>query len=258
MVEKKKLERNAMAEEQKMIGHQLDMNEIIEYLNELGIEPKDHQYFINQYTTYNKPVNVIKKDANKYYMKLYREYRNKNLPQLVTNLKKLELNQSNIDYIINKYIKTYIESPILLTEAKGIANIRKAEKGIRNDENFAGYVSRLTLKQENRDRIALALDAYFVNFEPLIKSATNSHIKTINNPRAIQRKELENYINTQGLSRVNKLKVMKNFNAGMGNLNVMKSVIANIRNMRNAKKNIKIKAKLNKEASNKVALEPEK
>ena len=255
MVEKKKLERNAMAEEQKMIGHQLDMNELIEYLNELGIEPKDHQYFINQYTTYNKPVNVIKKDANKYYMKLYREYRNKNLPQLVTNLKKLELNQSNIDYIINKYIKTYIESPILLTEAKGIANIRKAEKGIRNDENFAGYVSRLTLKQENRDRIALALDAYFVNFEPLIKSATNSHIKTINNPRAIQRKELENYINTQGLSRVNKLKVMKNFNAGMGNLNVMKSVIANIRNMRNAKKNIKIKAKLNKEASNKVALD---
>lgn len=255
MVEKKKLERNAMAEEQKMIGHQLDMNEIIEYLNELGIEPNDHQYFINQYTTYNKPVNVIKKDANKYYMKLYREYRNKNLPQLVTNLKKLELNQSNIDYIINKYIKTYIESPILLTEAKGIANIRKAEKGIRNDENFAGYVSRLTLKQENRDRIALALDAYFVNFEPLIKSATNSHIKTINNPRAIQRKELENYINTQGLSRVNKLKVMKNFNAGMGNLNVMKSVIANIRNMRNAKKNIKIKAKLNKEASNKVALD---
>jgi hypothetical protein len=255
MIEKKKLERNAMAEEQKMIGHQLDMNEIIEYLNELGIEPKDHQYFINQYTTYNKPVNVIKKDANKYYMKLYREYRNKNLPQLVTNLKKLELNQSNIDYIINKYIKTYIESPILLTEAKGIANIRKAEKGIRNDENFAGYVSRLTLKQENRDRIALALDAYFVNFEPLIKSATNSHIKTINNPRAIQRKELENYINTQGLSRVNKLKVMKNFNAGLGNLNVMKSVIANIRNMRNAKKNIKIKAKLNKEASNKVALD---
>ena len=255
MIEKKKLERNAVVEEQKMIGHQLDMNEIIEYLNELGIEPKDHQYFINQYTTYNKPVNVIKKDANKYYMKLYREYRNKNLPQLVTNLKKLELNQSNIDYIINKYIKTYIESPILLTEAKGIANIRKAEKGIRNDENFAGYVSRLTLKQENRDRIALALDAYFVNFEPLIKSATNSHIKTINNPRAIQRKELENYINTQGLSRVNKLKVMKNFNAGMGNLNVMKSVIANIRNMRNAKKNIKIKAKLNKEASNKVALD---
>ncbi len=70
MIEKKKLERNAMAEEQKMIGHQLDMNEIIEYLNELGIEPGDHQYFINQYTTYNKPVNVIKKDANKYYMKL--------------------------------------------------------------------------------------------------------------------------------------------------------------------------------------------
>ena len=255
VIEKKKLERNAMMEEQKMIGHQLDINEIMEYITELGIEPKDHQYFTNQYTTYNKPVNVIKKDANKYYMKLYREYRNKNLPQLVTNLKKLELNQSNIDYIINKYIKTYIESPILLTEAKGIANIRKAEKGIRNDENFAGYVSRLTLKQENRDRIALALDAYFVNFEPLIKSATNSHIKTINNPRATQRKELENYINTQGLSRVNKLKVMKNFNAGAGNLNVMKSVIANIRNTRNAHKNIKIKAKLNKEASNKATLE---
>jgi hypothetical protein len=255
MIEKKKLERNAMIEEQAMIGHQLDINEILEYLTELGIEPKDHQYFTNQYTTYNKPVNVIKKDANKYYMKLYREYRNKNLPKLVTNLKKLELNQSNIDYIINKYIKTYIESPILLTEAKGIANIRKAEKGIRNDENFASYVGRLTLKQENRNRIALALDAYFVNFEPLIKSATNSHIKTINNPRATQRKELENYINTQGLSRVNKLKVMKNFNAGAGNVNAMKSVITNIRNTRNAQKNIKTKAKLNKEVSNKAILE---
>ena len=255
MNEKRKLERNTMIEEQKTIGHQLDINEILEYITEIGIEPKDHQYFINQYTTYNKPVNVIKKDANKYYMKLYREYRNKNLPKLVTNLKNLELNQSNIDYIINKYIKTYIESPILLTEAKGIANIRKAEKGIRNDENFANYVGRLTLKQENRDRIALALDAYFVNFEPLIKSATNSHIKTINNPRSTQRKELENYINTQGLSRVNKLKVMKNFNAGAGNINTMKSVITNIRNTRNAQKNIKIKAKLNKEASNKAVLE---
>ena len=248
-------EKTLMIEEQKMIGHQLDINEIMEYITELGIEPKDHQYFINQYTTYNKPVNVIKKDANKYYMKLYREYRNKNLPKLVTNLKKLELNQSNIEYIINKYIKTYIESPILLTEAKGIANIRKAEKGIQNDQNFASYVGRLTLKQENRDRIALALDAYFINFDPLIKSATNSHIKTVNNPRVTQRKELENYINTQGLSRVNKLKVMKNFNAGMGNVNVMKSVITNIRNTRNAQKNIKIKAKLNKEASNKAVLE---
>ena len=255
MTEKRKLERNTMIEEQRTIGHQLDINEIMEYITELGIEPKDHQYFINQYTAYNKPVNVIKKDANKYYMKLYREYRNKNLPKLVTNLKKLELNQSNIDYIINKYIKTYIESPILLTEAKGIANIRKAEKGIQNDENFASYVGRLTLKQENRNRIALALDAYFVNFEPLIKSATNSHIKTINNPRSTQRKELENYINTQGLSRVNKLKVMKNFNAGAGNVNVMKGVITNIRNTRNAQKNIKIKAKLNKEASNKAVLE---
>ena len=53
MTEKKKLDRNAMVEEQKMIGHQLDINEILEYITEIGIEPKDHQYFINQYTTYN-------------------------------------------------------------------------------------------------------------------------------------------------------------------------------------------------------------
>ena len=73
MTEKRKLERNTMIEEQRTIGHQLDINEIMEYITELGIEPKDHQYFINQYTAYNKPVNVIKKDANKYYMKLYRD-----------------------------------------------------------------------------------------------------------------------------------------------------------------------------------------
>ena len=255
MVEKKKLERNAMVEEQKMIGHQLDINEIVEYVTELGIEPKDHQYFINQYTTYNKPVNVIKKDANKYYMKLYREYRNKNLPKLLNSLKKLKLNQTNINHIVNKYVKTYIESPILLNEAKKIEAIRKAESGIRNDINFASYVGALTLKQEERDRIALALDAYFVNFEPLIKSATIAHIKTVNEPRATQRKELENYINKQSLSRVNKLKVLKNFNAGAGNITAMKNIISNIRNTRNAQKNIKTKAKLNKEASNKAALE---
>ena len=255
MAEKKKLERNAMVEEQKMIGHQLDMNEIIEYLNELGIEPKDHQYFINQYTTYNKPVNVIKKDANQYYMKLYKEYRDKNLPGLVNSLKKLKIDPSNIDYIVNKYVKTYIESPVLLNEAKKIQNLRKAEAGIRNDINFANYVGALTLNQAERDRIALALDAYFVNFEPLIKSATAAHIKTKNAPRSADRKALENYINKQGLSRVNKMKMMKGFDTGMGTLNSMKNIVSNLRNTRNAQKNIKIKARLNKEASNKAALE---
>lgn len=255
MAEKKKLERNAMVEEQKMIGHQLDMNEIIEYLNELGIEPKDHQYFIDQYTTYNKPVNVIKKDANQYYMKLYKEYRDKNLPGLVNSLKKLKIDPSNIDYIVNKYVKTYIESPVLLNEAKKIQNLRKAEAGIRNDINFANYVGALTLNQAERDRIALALDAYFVNFEPLIKSATAAHIKTKNAPRSADRKALENYINKQGLSRVNKMKMMKGFNTGMGTLNSMKNIVSNLRNTRNAQKNIKIKARLNKEASNKAALE---
>ena len=255
MTEKKKLERNAMVEEQKMVSHQLDMNEIIEYLNELGIEPKDHQYFINQYTTYNKPVNVIKKDANRYYMKLYKEYRNKNLPGLVNSLKKLKIDPSNIDYIINKYVTTYTESPVLLNEAKKIENLRKAEAGIRNDVNFASYVGALTLNQAERDRIALALDAYFVNFEPLIKSATAAHIKTKNAPRSTDRKALENYINKQGLSRVNKMKMMKGFDTGMGTLNSMKNIISNLRNTRNAQKNIKTKAKLNKEASNKAALE---
>ena len=255
MAEKRKLERNAVVEEQKMISHQLDMNEIIEYLNELGIEPKDHQYFINQYTTYNKPVNVIKKDANQYYMKLYKEYRDKNLPGLVNSLKKLKIDPSNIDYIVNKYVKTYTESPVLLNEAKKIQNLRKAEAGIRNDVNFASYVGALTLNQAERDRIALALDAYFVNFEPLIKSATAAHIKTKNAPRSADRKALENYINKQGLSRVNKMKMMKGFNTGMGTLNSMKNIISNLRNTRNAQKNIKIKAKLNKEASNKAALE---
>ena len=255
MAEKRKLERNAVVEEQKMISHQLDMNEIIEYLNELGIEPKDHQYFINQYTTYNKPVNVIKKDANQYYMKLYKEYRDKNLPGLVNSLKKLKIDPSNIDYIVNKYVKTYTESPVLLNEAKKIQNLRKAEAGIRNDVNFASYVGALTLNQAERDRIALALDAYFVNFEPLIKSATAAHIKTKNAPRSADRKALENYINKQGLSRVNKMKMMKGFDTGMGTLNSMKNIISNLRNTRNAQKNIKIKARLNKEASNKAALE---
>ena len=254
MVEKHKLEQNAMVEEQKKIGHQLDMNEIIEYLNELGIEPKDHQYFIDQYTTYNKPVNVIKKDANRYYLKLYKEYRDKNLPGLVKNLKKLKIDPSNIDYIVNKYVKTYIESPVLLNEAKKIQNLRKAEAGIRNDINFANYVGALTLNQEERNRIALALDAYFVNFEPLIKSATVAHIKTKNAPRSTNRKTLENYINKQGLSRANKMKMMKNFDAGMGNVNTMKNIVSNLRNTRNAQKNIKTKTKLNKEASNKQRL----
>jgi hypothetical protein len=255
MTEKKKLERNAMVEEQKMISHQLDMNEIIEYLNELGIEPKDHQYFINQYTTYNKPVNVIKKDANRYYMKLYKEYREKNLPGLVNSLKKLKIDPSNIDYIVNKYVTTYMESPVLLNEAKKIENLRRAETGIRNDVNFANYVGALTLNQAERDRIALALDAYFVNFEPLIKSTTAAHIKTKNAPRSTDRKALENYINKQGLSRVNKMKMMKGFDTGMGTLNSMKNIISNLRNTRNAQKNIKIKARLNKETSNKAALE---
>ena len=188
-------------------------------------------------------------------MKLYKEYRDKNLPGLDKQSQKLKIDPSNIDYIVNKYVKTYIESPVLLNEAKKIQNLRKAEAGIRNDVNFANYVGALTLNQAERDRIALALDAYFVNFEPLIKSATAAHIKTKNAPRSADRKALENYINKQGLSRVNKMKMMKGFDTGMGTLNSMKNIVSNLRNTRNAQKNIKIKARLNKEASNKAALE---
>jgi hypothetical protein len=226
--------------------NQMEINKLVAYLTNIGLEPEQHSYFIEQYVNYGKPVNAIKNEADNYYVKLFREYREKQLPKLIENLKKYKLNASNIEHIVNKYTKTYIQPNVLLKEAKVINNMRNHERWVEVEEEFIDYLDRLPLKPDNRRKITTALEGYFVNFRPLKKSATNMAIKTKNEPRALGRKELENHINKiGGVSRFNKVQFLKNYNRGAANLNTLKSGVENLKGMKNAQKNIEAKAKVN-------------
>jgi hypothetical protein len=241
-----KEQRELLAEQKKIEAHQVEINKLVAYLTNIGLEPKQHAYFIEQYAVYNKPINAIKKEADNYYVKLFREYREKQLPKLIENLKKYKLDASNIEHIVNKYTKTYIQPDVLLKEAKVINNMRNYERWVEIEEEFIDYLDRLPLKPDNRRKITTALEGYFVNFRPLKKSATNMAIKTKNEPRALGRKELENHINKiGGISRFNKVQFLKNYNRGAANLNTLKSGVENLKGMKNAQKNIEAKAKVN-------------
>ena len=105
----------------------------------------------------------------------------------------------------------------------------------------------------------MALNSYWVNFQPLKKSATNMAVKTRNEPRALERKELVNHINKiGGINRFNKFLFLKNYNQGVSNLNTLKNVVENSKGMKNAQKNIEAKAKVNQNLENKRIKEEEK
>ena len=238
--------RKVITQTRNLETNQMEINKLVAYLTSIGLEPKQHPYFIEQYVNYGKPINAIKKEADNYYVKLFREYREKQLPKLIENLKKYKLDASNIEHIVNKYTKTYIQPNALLEEAKVINNMRNHERWVEIEEEFIDYLDRLPLKPDNRRKITTALEGYFVNFRPLKKSATNMAIKTKNEPRALGRKELENHINKiGGVSRFNKVQFLKNYNRGAANLNTLKSGVENLKGMKNAQKNIEAKAKVN-------------
>jgi hypothetical protein len=241
-----KSNRELMIEQKKIEAQQLKINELVEYFNSRRLEPNQQSYLMEQYITYNKPIKTIKKEANNFYVKLFKEHREKSLPKLIEDLKKFELDESNIEYIVNKYTKTYIEPNVLLNEAKIIGNMRAQERWVEIEEELLNYLDRLTLKPENRRKITVALNSYWVNFQPLKKSATNMAVKTRNEPRALERKELVNHINKiGGINRFNKVQILKNYNQGVSNLNTLKNVVENSKGMKNAQKNIENKAKLN-------------
>jgi hypothetical protein len=246
-----KEERDIQVEQKKIDAHQIKINQLVEYLTNIGLEPNQHSYFLEQYAVYNKPINSIKKEANNYYVKLFREYREKQLPMLIENLKKFKLNGSNIDHIVNKYTNTYIQPNVLLEEAKVINTMRAQERWVEVEEELIDYLDRLPLKPDNRRKITTAMNGYFVNFRPLKKSATNMAIKTKNEPRALGRKALVNHINKIGISRFNKVKFLKNYNGGVTNLNTLKSGVENLKGMKNAQKNIENRRKINQNIENK-------
>ena len=88
----------------------------------------------------------IKKEANIFYVKLFKEHREKSLPKLIEDLKKFELDESNIEYIVNKYTKTYIEPNVLLNEAKIIGNMRAQERWIEIEEELIRLFRQINTK----------------------------------------------------------------------------------------------------------------
>lgn len=224
---------------------QKKINELVGHMTNVGLPPNDHIYFIEQYTLYNKPINIIKKEVNERFIKIFKAQREQGLPNLIEELQKYELDESNIEHIVNKYTKTYIAPNTLINEAQVIKNMRTQERWVEVEEELIDYLDRLTLKPENKRKITVALNSFWVDFGPLKKSATNMAIKTRNEPRALGRKELENHTIKFGLNRVNKFQILRNYNQGVVNLNTLKAGVENLKGMKNAQKNIENKMKKN-------------
>ena len=227
------------AEEKKLKAQERKVLKLTEYLTTIGIEPNEQVYFIEKMIMHDEPLNAMKREANEYYVKTIRESRQADQQQLLNNLSKLGLNASNIEFIMNKYIKTYVKPSTLMGQAKVIGTMREHERWVEMDEELINYLNKLPLKPENRRKITTAINSYFVNFTPLKKSATNMAIQTINEPRRLQRKELENQINRLGLSKYERMKFLKNFNEGLGNFNAVKQAIQNHKNQKNINNHVK-------------------
>lgn len=217
--------RRAMKNE---IKKQNNANKLTLHLNRIGLTPEEQQPFIRGLVMNSQPVNNVKKDADRFFIEKFTTLRESNRGKLVNSLKKYKIDQTNFNYIMNKFNKTYIPPQKLLNEVKTIEGFRKHERWVESNEEFIDYMDKLTgLTHEDRQRIKIALDGYYIDFLPLKKSATNAAIKTTNAPRAKNRKELVNYMNKMGLKNRVKIFFLQDFDTNVANLATLKRQITN-------------------------------
>ena len=210
------------------IKKQNNVNKLIFYLNQIGLTPDEQQPFIQGLVMNNQSINDVKKDADRFFIEKFTALRESNREKLIKGLKKFNLDRTNFNHIMNKFNKTYIPPQKLLNEAKTIEGFRKRERLVGSNTEFIDYMDTLTgLRHEDRQRIKMALDGYYIDFAPLKKSATNAAIKTVNAPRAKNRKALVNHLNKASLKNRVKIMFLRNFDSNVANLNTIKAQIAN-------------------------------
>lgn len=224
---------NAYARQKSEMKRQNKVDKLISHLTRIGLTPKEQQPFINRLNMNGEPMNTIKKDADRFFIDKFTTLRESNLKKLIGGLKRYNIDRTNFNYIMNKFNKTYIPARKLLNEAKTIEGFRKRERRVESNMEFIEYLDTLTsLTHEDRQRIKMALDGYYVDFIPLKKSATNAAIKTVNAPRAKDRKTLVNHLNRVGLKNRVKIMFLRNFDSNVADLNTLKAQITNFKNGR--------------------------
>ena len=215
--------RHAMKNENKK---QNNVGKLIFHLNRIGLTPEEQQPFIQRLVMNNRSINNVKKDADNFFIEKFTALRESNREKLINSLKKYKIDRTNFNYIMNKFNKTYIPPQKLLNEAKTIEGFRKRERRVENNIDFINYMDTLTgLTHEDRQRIKMALNGYYIDFIPLKKSATNAAIKSVNAPRAKNRKELVDYMNKMGLKNRVKVFFLQDFDTNVANLATLKRQI---------------------------------
>ena len=209
---------NMYVKEKKLVKQQNAIQKLTAHLTRIGLDPKEQVQFIDRLVTSDEPLNTVKKDADAYFLNVVKKGRDDAKNKLSEGLKKLNLNKSNYDYLMNKYEKTYLPTKDILKEAKTIEGFRKHERWVESEEEFIDYLNTLEIDPKNRRNITSKLNGFYVNFSPLKKAATNLAIKHVNAPRAKNRKDLENYVNKSGLSARVKSMFLRNFNTGVENI----------------------------------------
>lgn len=226
----KQLKNMMTAQQKQLMAQERKVQKLTTYLTNIGLRPDEHGYFVEKMLMYNEPIKTLQNEANAYLIQNVKKQREFEREKLYENLTKLELNQSNIEYIMKKFTNTYIPANRLVAEAKYIEGKRKHERWVQMDEELINYLDTLNLPPENRRKITTALNSYYVNFAPLKKSATNLAIKAMNSTRSNQRKQLSNYMNTRGLSKRMKLKFLQMFDLEEANFNTLKQNVNRMKN----------------------------
>ena len=225
---------NAYAQQKRSMKTQNKVDKLTFHLTRIGLTPVEQKPFIQRLVMNDESMNTIKKDADKFFINKFTTLRASNRRKLIRGLKRYNIDRTNFNYIMIKFDETYISPQKLLNEAKTIGKLRKRERRIESNAEFIDYIDTLaTLTHEDRQRLKMALDGYYIDFIPLKKSATNAVIKTVNAPRAKYRKELVNYLNKVGLKNRVKIMFLRNFDSNVANLNTIKAQVASFKNSRN-------------------------
>ena len=211
------------------------IKEVSPYLTALGLTPRERNMFIQRMVTMNQPVDTVKKEAETYFSRKYKQMRTEFGGKLRRRLRRMDpkLEPSNIAHIMNKYSKTFILPKNLLKEARTISESRNHERWVETNSEFLNYMNQLTLNINNRTKFVNALDKEAANFDVLMKSVTEKSIKTANAPRVKERDEIVKYINNAGLNEHPKTAFLKRFDTTISNLNTVKREVNQFKMFKN-------------------------
>ena len=183
------------------------------FLNALGMNPRDQDFFVRRVVA-GQNMNTVKKDSKIYMVQLLDDLRRSNADKMLAFLKDLEIKPQNVDRVMKKFATTYIDMNTLEKESKKIKNMRNHGNWVESNDEFLNFVDELPLDPDDNVKIKSTFDSDLVNLNTIVNTTIKTALNTQNEKTNAIRRELMAYINNHELNIYNKRKLMKKLNTG--------------------------------------------